>query len=111
MNATFKIFLRADQTNMDGTSTVCLRLTIKRKLKTFSLKIKVLPKDWNFSRNLVKKSDIDYFRKNKYITKYENKAKNIIDKYFLNDKRLTTNFLATHVKLDNCQTLLRVSDS
>ena len=89
MNTTIKIFLRTDQTNIDGTNTVCLRLTIKRKIKLFSLQIKVFPNNWHFSKNIVKKSDIDYFRKNKYITKYENKAKNIIDNYFLNDKQLT----------------------
>ncbi len=96
MNATMKIFLRTDQGNKDGYSSVCLRLTKKRKLKIFTLSVRVRPKDWNFKNNCVKKTDIEYFRKNKYLIKYENKAPNIIDKYFFKDK----DFSATRIRLD-----------
>jgi len=91
MNITYKIFLRTDHQNINGTNSVCLRVTQKRVSKTISLHIKVKPTDWNEKKHIVKKSDVDYLRKNKYLRKYENKATDIIDKYFLNDKPLSLN--------------------
>ena len=45
----------------------------------------------------VKKSDKEFARKNKLITKFENKAKNIIDNFFLNDKQLSFNEFSKHL--------------
>lgn len=86
---TFKIFLRTDHLNSDGTHTVNLRLVSNRKKKDISLKIFVIARNWNPNSNRIRKTGKDFARKNRLITKYENRAKNIIDDYFLNDKSLT----------------------
>ncbi len=89
MNATTKIFLRTCQKlNIDGTNTVFLRFTVKRKINIISLKIKVKEKDWNERTRQVKKTDKNHLSKNKYLKKYEQKARNIIDNYFFADKPL-----------------------
>jgi len=67
---------------------VYIRLTINRRKKDLSLKIQVKAKDWSFSKNFVKKSDPKFLRKNKLITKYLNKAENIVDEFFLTDQQL-----------------------
>ncbi len=97
----FKIFLRTDHFNKDGTNTVCLRLVHHRHKKDISLKIFVRSKDWNFKINRVRKSGKNYARLNKLIAKYENKARNIIDNYFLNDKLLTFTEFAKKFFLEN----------
>jgi len=86
---TFKIFLRADNKNIDGSHSLYLLFISNRRLKKISLGIKVKPKDWDEKRCLVKKSDIEFLRKNKYIRKYADKAQSIIDKYFFDDKYLS----------------------
>ncbi|MCD4794936.1 MAG: hypothetical protein K8R54_17015 [Bacteroidales bacterium] len=86
---TLKLFLRTDQKNKDGSHSVCIRLTMKRRKKDISLRIYVKPTDWMFSKNLVKKSDSKYLRKNKLIKKYTNKAESIVDECFFNDEQLT----------------------
>ncbi|NPA44297.1 MAG: hypothetical protein GXO49_02070, partial [Chlorobi bacterium] len=86
---TYKIFLRSDNTNIDGTNTLYLLFTSNRVLKKFSLKINVFKKDWNEQKCIVKKTDADHLRKNKYIRKYSEKAQKIIDTYFFNDKPLS----------------------
>ncbi len=89
MEPTFKIFLRTDNTNMDGSNTLYLLFTSNRRLKKISLGIKMKPKDWDSGKHRVKKSDIEYLRKNKYIRKYQEKAKKIIDKYYFEEKHLS----------------------
>ena len=86
---TYKIFLRADNKNIDGTNTLYLLFTSNRVLKKISLHIKVKNKDWNKTKCIVKKSDPDHLRKNKYILKYSEKARNIIDIYFFKEKSLS----------------------
>jgi hypothetical protein len=86
---TVKIFLRTDHLNKNGTHTVCVRLIKNRRKKDLSLKIFVYVKDWNFSKNLVAKSDPDFLRKNKLIKKFINKSENIVDSCLFNDEDLT----------------------
>ncbi len=86
---TVNIYLRTDHKNKNGSQSICIRLIINRRKKDVSLKIYVNKKDWNFSRKLVNKSDPYYQRKNKLIKKYKNKAENIVDDFFFNDKTLT----------------------
>ena len=88
---TTKIFLRKDQVNKDGKNSVTLRLINNRQKKYYSLRIYVYQKDWNYNHLRVKKSDKDFLRKNKLITKFENKANNIVDSFFLDDKQLSFN--------------------
>jgi len=89
MKPTIKIFLRADNINLDGTRSVYLRFTVNRKIKNFSLQITTLPKFWNIVKCEIKNGDIEHLRKNKYIRKHKNKAENIIDKYFFDEKFLS----------------------
>lgn len=89
METTYKIFLRTDNKNIDGSNTLYLLFTSKRKLKKISLNIKVKSKDWDIKKLQVKKSDRNYLRKNKYIRKYDDKARKIIDTYFFDEKILT----------------------
>jgi len=88
-NITTKILLRSDHTNSDGTRTVYLRLTINRKVKLFSLRIRVLPSCWNSRTSMITRKDAEFVRKNKILRKYSNKATLIVDEYFLTDKHLT----------------------
>jgi len=88
MNTT-KIFLRTDYLNQDGSHAVCIRLINNRRKKDISLRIYVKPKDWNFKRNVVYKTDPKSIRKNKLIRKYINKAENIVDDCFFNNEVLT----------------------
>jgi len=90
----FKIFLRNDHQNSDGTKSVYIRLINKRKKKDISLRIFVHSCNWNTPMNRVKNSDVEYVRKNKLITKYENRARNIIDEHFLYDKPLSFNIFS-----------------
>ncbi len=97
MNTTIKIYLRLDNLNVDGTNSVCLRFTLKRKLKVFTLNVRVRPENWNETKTLVKRSDILHDRKNKYIAKYRNKAQTIIDSYFFKDKPLSIKFVLKRI--------------
>ncbi len=89
MKTSIKIFLRPDNTNIDGSRSLYLLFTSQRQLKKIALNIKVMPKDWNASKTEVKRSDIEFLRKNKHIRKYSDKANKIIDEYFFADKNLS----------------------
>ncbi len=84
-----KIFLRTDRKNLDGKHTVCVRLISNRRKKDVSLRIYVKYQDWSFQRCIVNKSDPMSERKNRLITKFKNKALNIVDDYFFNNETLT----------------------
>ncbi|MEN8123403.1 MAG: Arm DNA-binding domain-containing protein [Bacteroidota bacterium] len=84
-----KLFIRTDQLTKDGRYAIYVRLIINRRKKDVSLRIYVKPKDWNFKRNLVNKSDPESIRKNRLIKKYKNKAENIVDDCFFNNETLT----------------------
>jgi integrase len=89
MESTYKIFLKTDNKNIDGSNSLYLLFTSKRILKKISLGIKIQTKDWDEKKIQVKKSDPDFFRKNNYIRKYDEKAKKIVDKYFFENKYLS----------------------
>ena len=89
MQSTYKIFLRTDNENIDGSHSLYLLFTSNRKLKKIALHIKVKIKDWDEKKFQVKKSDPESFRKNKYIRKYDEKAKTITDNYFFENKLLS----------------------
>ena len=101
MQTTFKIFVRSDQTNLDGTKTVCLRVVQNRKQKLFSLRIFVKDKDWNFKKCRVKKTDPYFHYKNKKISKYQARAEEIISDYFIHDKILSFYEFKTHLFSDS----------
>ena len=84
--STYKIFLRTDRTNSDGTNSLYLLFTSGRVLKKFSLKIQVKQKDWNEKRCEVKKSDPEHLFKNQLISKKSLKAKKIINKFLYDEK-------------------------
>ncbi len=82
------IFTRKTKENLHA---IYIRVIINRKKADVSLKLFVHEKDWNDKRNEVKRSDIEYIRKNKYIDKAILKAKNIIDKLFYEGNAINFN--------------------
>ena len=58
----YKVFLRTDQQNIDGTCTVCLRYVSQRQKSDISLNIRTTPKSWDNKNSIVKKDDIDFQR-------------------------------------------------
>jgi len=86
---TYKIYLRTDQQNIDGTNTVFLRLIINRKKSETSLQITALLKDWDCKHLRVKKSDKNHLEKNKWLTEYEKNAQKILYNFYAANKQLT----------------------
>jgi integrase/recombinase XerC len=87
--SSYKIFLRTDRTNSDGTNSLYLLFISGRIVKKFTLKIKVKQKDWNEKKCEVKKSDPDHLFKNQLISKKSLKAKEIINKFLYDEKPLS----------------------
>jgi len=85
----YKIYLRTDSTNIDGSNSLYLSYTFKRTVKKFQLGIKVMPKNWNKNKIEVRTSDRDFLYKNRTIRMHAQKAGDIINKYFMENKLLT----------------------
>ena len=88
IKATVKILLRTDFTKKDGTKPICLRLTINRKVRLYSLNISVKSEDWH-KKGFVKKSNALHETYNLDIQNALNKANRIIYDYSLLDKPLS----------------------
>jgi site-specific recombinase XerD len=87
---TIKIYLRTDQINKDGSSTVILRITIDRKKKEYSTNVTTNVKNWNEIK-FIKNSDPNHLQNNKILHKLISKANSIIDDCFFSNKRLSIN--------------------
>jgi integrase len=72
-----QILFRPDRQKKDGTFPLVLRIIINRKVKYFPIKVSVLPKDFNDSKQRVRSSDPEYMLKNQYISKAERKVASI----------------------------------
>jgi len=81
--------LRTSHLNKDGSHSIFLRVIHSRKSKFFSLNITVFPKNWSEKSISVKKSDVDYIRKNDFIRVHKKRAEDIIYKYFVEHKHLS----------------------
>ena len=57
------IILRQDKTNQKGVLPVCMRITHERRSMYVTL-IRVKPENWDASRGIVKKSDLQHERLN-----------------------------------------------
>ncbi|HAF30563.1 MAG TPA: hypothetical protein DCG75_16085 [Bacteroidales bacterium] len=88
LNAYKKIILRTDFTKKDGTNPICLRVTINRKVRVYSLNISVNQNDWN-EKGFVKKTHTLSQTYNLDIQNALNKASKIIFDYSLENKNLT----------------------
>jgi len=67
MSITYSIFLRKNQTNIDGFCLVCLSIIQGKKQKLYSVGVRVLPKNWNIKAKeykFVKSSDFEHYYKN-----------------------------------------------
>jgi len=95
MNTTYKFFLRTDQANQDGTNSICLRITINRKAKKYSLKIFIDKASWNENNQTIKKIDKQSLDKNKLLLKHKAKVLKIISDFSLTDKFLSFNEFET----------------
>ncbi|HRY31656.1 MAG TPA: site-specific integrase [Bacteroidales bacterium] len=105
MSATFKVKLRQDRSNADGTRSVYLQVIIDRTIKKYPIGVNVLEK--NFKDGIISKGDAEHIRKNLLIDKAMNKAKKIkfdydikeiafgleeFDKQYNNDRYGSTSF-------------------
>lgn len=88
IKATVKILQRADFTKKDGTKPICLRLTLNRKVRLYSLNISVKPEDWH-EKGFVKKSNPLYETYNLDIQNVINKANSILYDFSLLNKSLS----------------------
>jgi len=92
------IYLRTDKKNIDGLFPVYLRIIISRRKKEYSLNIHAKENAWNLKTCTVKNTDAEHARKNKLISKYRNKAQNILDNFIFNDKVATLQEFDAHFK-------------
>ena len=77
-----KITFRDHRKKKDGSFALYMRITIQRKIKYLPLHIDVKKKDFDPSREQIKKSDPDHYHKNMIIANAQSKAMNI-EKHFL----------------------------
>ncbi len=87
MSASFKITLRQDRINTDGTRSVYLQGIFNRVVKKYQLGVNV--HENNFKNGIITKADIDHHRKNLLIDKAMNKAKKIKFDYEIKEIDLT----------------------
>ena len=83
------IFLRKDHINKDGTHGIYLRVRINRKKKEYSLKISILPDQWDDENLLVKRKNPLYKKYNLVIESALKKAEEILLEYKINQQSLT----------------------
>lgn len=89
MKATYKIIHRTDFTKKTGENSICLRLTINRKIKRYSLNISCLREYWNKDKCCVRQSNPDNRNLNLIISNTRTRVEKIIFDYTLNNKVLT----------------------
>lgn len=89
MNIYSKIILRPDYKNSKGLNPVCLRLTINRKVKTYSLKIFVDSNFWDAEKGICKKTAPNWYNNNNFIDQARNKAERIIHEAKIYEKPLS----------------------
>jgi len=102
---TAKLFLRTDALNVDGTHTVCIRLTFDRKKKDVALKdIKIKLTDWDDAKLRIKKTNPKHYQLNLLVEKYKNKMDTILLNAKLYDKPLNFEFFLNEFFVDRVKT-------
>jgi len=89
MKATYKIIHRTDFEKKNGENSICLRLTINRKMKRYSLNISCIQGQWNKDKCCVRLSNPDHGKMNLLIASARTRAEKIIFDYTLVNKALT----------------------
>jgi len=89
MKASYKIIQRTDFTKKDGTKPICIRLTINRKIKNYSLNISCNQDHWNETKSFIKDAYDDNGKSNLIIANAKAKTEKILFDYALNNKVLT----------------------
>jgi integrase len=72
--ASVKIILRKDKTNAAGEAPLYIRVIKDRNTRFVSLGLKILPKDWNEEKMLVRKSHLKYMALNNFLSKKKSEA-------------------------------------
>lgn len=89
-NVSFKVELRNDFVLKNNKSPLFIRLYISSKDKRFKIpSIQIDAKNWDASRNMVKKSEPNFMQINRIISEYAKKTQNIIYDYALKQKDLS----------------------
>lgn len=91
MNTHTKFILRSDYVKKDGTRPICLRITVNRKVKLYSLNISCKDCDWNEKKSIVRASDPEVAQKNKIIALYKKKSRDIVFDFLVTGRILTLN--------------------
>ena len=89
MKASYKIYQRTDFTKKDSTNPICLRLTINRKVKAYSLDISCTQEHWNIEKYCVRQSNKDSGKINLLIANVRARAERILFDYSVNNKAIT----------------------
>ena len=89
MKATYKIIHRTDFAKKSGENSICLRLTINRKIKRYSLNISCIHGQWNKDKCCVRQSNPDHGKMNLLIASARTRSEKIIFDYTLVNKALT----------------------
>ena len=95
---TVKLLPRKDFKKKDGSSPICLVLTIDRKKRRFSLSHSVPLNDWDSKSSLLKPSHPDYEQLNLVLKSYKKRAGDIIYKYEIENKPLTFDYFESEFK-------------
>ena len=95
---TVKLAPRKDFKKKDGSSPICLFLTIERKKKRFSLQHSVQLNEWDTKNSLVKQSYDAADNLNLLLKSYKKRAGDIIYKYELEHKPLTFDLFESEFK-------------
>lgn len=90
-NINLSIYPRSDYKRKNGTNTLYLRITIKRKIKVYHLPISINTKYWNSKIFRLRDSAPGSHIQNKMIAFYENKARQIECDFNIKNSILTIN--------------------
>jgi integrase/recombinase XerC len=86
---TFKVILKPNHTRADGTKSIVLRVTIKRRTIYYSLDMAVHEKYWLKPKSRVSTTHPQYYWMNQQIEKYEKKAREVINESVALEKTLS----------------------
>lgn len=91
MSVSARVFIRMDYKKADGSHPIYLRVIINRKKKDYALNLSTHEKYWDERKTAVKAGDPLHIRKNTLLSKFMNKANDIIFQSRIDDKAISHN--------------------
>jgi len=89
MKTTYKIFQRTNFVKKNGENPICLRLTINRKSKIYTLNISCTQEHWNKDKFCVRKANRNSEKLNKLINCKKLRTEEILFNYDVKNKLMT----------------------